>query len=130
MSNPAFFSKGLCWNPAGADLHLHVPNLRFNVDDVRVLYTATTALESVLSYLAGDLSFTVGEVTLSQQQLGMPAPYTDLDSSRSADILRPRAIPPEEYNGTEIPMVAGAVTVAYNLNSTISSSDPPLVLDR
>jgi len=95
-----------------------------------VLYTATTALESVLSYLAGDLSFTVGEVTLSQQQLGMPAPYTDLDSSRSADILRSRATPPEEYNGTEIPMVAGAVTVAYNLNSTISSSDPPLVLDR
>lgn len=78
---------------------------RFNVDDVRVLYTASTALESVLSYLAGDLSFTVGEVTLTQQQL-------------------------EEYNGTEIPMVAGAVTVVYNLGSTISSSDPPLVLDR
>lgn len=69
-----YAEKGLCWNPAGANLHLHVPNLRFNVDDVRVLYTATTALESVLSYLAGDLSFTVGEVTLSQQQLGMPAP--------------------------------------------------------
>lgn len=51
-----------------------LPNLRFNVDDVRVLYTASTALESVLSYLAGDLSFTVGEVTLTQQQLGMPTP--------------------------------------------------------